>query len=248
MGGAESGEVGPPRGLPLHDLGGQSGYGPVPYQVDEPAFHADWERRVFGLMGQALRRSATRPGEFRYAIERLAATDYFDHGYYGRWEAAFEVVLEEYGVIPRGAVDQRLDAPDGTGPSARVRGVIERDPDALPPDRPTPAPQGRTVRRALSDRPRFAPGDRVVASPGPADGGHTRLAGYVVGRRGTVVRLHPAEVLPDSSAHDLGERPQHVYCVAYDSAELWGPDAESATIHIDLYESYLDADQDQEEQ
>ena len=33
--------------------------------------------------------------------------DYFDHGYYGRWLAGFEVLLAEYGVVRIGAVAQR---------------------------------------------------------------------------------------------------------------------------------------------
>ena len=230
-----------PRDEPVHDLGGRRGWGEVPYEADEHPFHADWERRVFGLLGPALGSSATRPGEFRYAIERLAPEDYFDHGYYGRWAATFETVLEEYGVIEQGEVDRRLGAAEGTGPGARARHTIPGDPTALPDDRPTPAPTKRTVRRDLADPPRFGEGDAVVAPERRSDGGHTRLAEYVVGKRGTVTKLHPAEVLPDSTAHDLGERPQHVYCVRYDATELWGSSAEpGVTVHIDLYENYLE--------
>ena len=32
-----------------HDMGGAHGFGPVVAEADEPAFHADWERRVFAL-------------------------------------------------------------------------------------------------------------------------------------------------------------------------------------------------------
>lgn len=213
----------------------------MPYDPNEPAFHADWERRVFGLLGPALGSSATRPGEFRYAIERLAPEDYFDRGYYGRWIATFETVLEEYGVIEPGEVDRRLDAPGGTGPGSRNRSVVAGDPNQLPADRQTPTPIARTVRRELEDAPRFVEGDEVIAPARRADGGHTRLAGYVVGKRGTVAKIHPAEVLPDSAAHDHGERAQHVYCVRYAAAELWGPSAEEGVVvHIDLYESYLE--------
>ena len=227
--------------ITVHDIGGRTGFGPVPYVVDEPAFHHDWERRVFGIMSQSLGASATRPGEFRYAIERLAPSDYYDQGYYGRWGSAFEVVLEEYGVIEAGAVDRLLDAPVGTGPASRARSTVSGDPADLPPDRPTPTPNRRTVRREIADPPKFAVGDRVVARPKRTDGGHTRLPAYVVGRVGTVARLHPAEVFPDSTAHDRGERAQYVYCVGYESGELWGPDAEAAVIHVDLLEPYLRA-------
>lgn len=224
----------------VHDLGGQPGFGPVPYDPDEPAFHHDWERRAFGIMGQTLAATATRPGEFRYAIERLDLSDYFDHGYYARWVHTFELVLEEYGVLEAGAVDRRLDAPAGTGPAGRARQAIERDPAILPADRPTPVPVKRTVKRELAEPPQFSVGDAVTAPSRPDDGGHTRLPAYVTARRGTVARVHPAEVLPDSTAHALGERPQHVYCVAYEGTELWGDEAEPGVIvHVDLYESYL---------
>jgi nitrile hydratase len=55
-----------------------------------------------------------------------------------------------------------------------------------------------------------------------------------------VEAMHPAALLPDTHAHFLGENPQHVYDVAFDSSELWGPDAESFKLHIDLYENYLE--------
>ena len=32
-----------------HDLGGQHGFGPVAPEVDEPYFHAEWEKRALGL-------------------------------------------------------------------------------------------------------------------------------------------------------------------------------------------------------
>jgi hypothetical protein len=40
-----------------------------------------------------------------------------------------------------------------------------------------------------------------------------------------------------------GENPQHVYTVGFASTELWGPDAEPFTLHVDLFETYLEADQ-----
>ena len=240
----------------VHDLGGAPGYGPVPHDPHEPPFHADWERRVFGLLGAVTASTARRPGEFRYVLERLGPDDYFNHGYYGRWLAGFEVLLAEYGVISpdemASRVAERTDLPaaeaTASSPVQRVSLVAALDPDLLPADRLTPAPERRTVRRELDDAPRFSVGDRVVAPappPAPAQIGHTRLPGYVVGKRGTVVKLHPAEVLPDSTAHDMGERPQHVYCVGYDAQALWGEDAEQdATIHVDLYECYLTAADD----
>lgn len=243
----------------VHDLGGATGYGPVPHDPDEPPFHADWERRVFGLLGAVTSATARRPGEFRYALERLHPADYFDNGYYGRWLAGFEVLLYEYNVIRRselavamakrrdavlleaGRADLTPTAISRASPARRASPVADRTPSALPADRPTPEPQRRTVRRELAEPPLFSVGDRVVAAA-PAQPGHTRLPGYVMGKPGTVAKLHPAEVLPDSTAHNRGERPQHVYCVSYDAQTLWGDSAEpNVTVHVDLYECYLAA-------
>jgi nitrile hydratase len=47
-------------------------------------------------------------------------------------------------------------------------------------------------------------------------------------------------VFPDTHAHFQGENPQHVYSVAFDSRDLWGPDGEACTVHVDLYENYLE--------
>ncbi len=240
-----------PAARGVHDLGGASGWGRIPYQPDEPPFHADWERRVFGLLGAVTSATARRPGEFRYALERLHPNDYFDNGYYGRWLAGFEVLLDEYEVFDlvdlalRVSVrtDQALGDITQASPALRVAPVADRVPSMLPPDRPVPAPQRRTVRRDLAEPPRFSTGDRVVA-PTPTQPGHTRLPGYVTDKPGTVAKLHPAEVLPDSTAHNRGERPQHVYCVGYDARTLWGDDAEpNATVYVDLYECYLTAAQ-----
>ena len=151
----------------VHDLGGVTGYGPVPHDPAEPPFHADWEKRVFGLLGAVTSATARRPGEFRYALERLHSDDYFDNGYYGRWLAGFEVLLDEYGVVSRGDLALRvaelrdmalLEAGQGdvtptavskASPARRVSPVADRDPALLPP-RPahastrTPNGQART--------------------------------------------------------------------------------------------------------
>ena len=53
--------------------------------------------------------------------------------------------------------------------------------------------------------------------------------------------MQPAAVLPDTNAHFLGESPQHVYSVRFDSREVWGGDAEPFALTAELYESYLEA-------
>lgn len=223
-----------------HDLGGVPGYGPVPHDRAEPAFHDDWERRVWAMFGGVLRLVHTAPGEFRHALERLDPADYFGRGYYGRWLSAFELLLEERGVIDAGAVDARLGVASGTGAPARAAPSQAPDEALLPPDEAAPPVDGSLVRRELARRPGFAVGDavrvRTIRTPG-----HTRVPAYIADRRGTVAAVHPAEVLPDSTAHGLGERPQHIYAVGFAGSELWGDDAEAGvTVHVDVYECHLE--------
>jgi hypothetical protein len=73
--------------------------------------------------------------------------------------------------------------------------------------------------------------------------GHTRLPGYIRGHAGVVEIIQPAAVLPDTHAHFRGENPQHVYSVRFESGELWGDDAEPFALTIELFESYLDAEE-----
>ena len=224
----------------VHDIGGSLGWGVVPYIRDEAPFHYDWERRVFGMLFQVLSRTAQRPGEFRYALERLSDEDYFClDGYYGRWRAAIELLLEEYGHLEAGELDTRLGLPLGNGVSNRAAKVAEVLEQNMPPDRVAPRPSHRTVRRELETPSRFKIGDVVVAV-GITGSAHTRVPQYVRGVSGQVVNIHPVEVLPDSTAFDLGDRPQHVICVAYRAEDLWGRGSEEGVIiNVDLYECYL---------
>ncbi|MFT5531297.1 MAG: nitrile hydratase beta subunit [Candidatus Poriferisodalaceae bacterium] len=221
----------------VHDLGGDDGYGRVPHDPDEPPFHDDWERHVFAMLGPAL--AGTVPGEFRHALERLSESDYFGNGYYGRWLSAFELVLTEHGVLAPGEIDQLLGADVDTGPVSRAAEAVAPDPSTLPADRPVLAAAKRSVRRVISAGPRFKVGESVSVI-GPTGPGHTRVPAYIDGKAGVVAAIHPVEVLPDSTAHGLGERPQWVLAVAFDAVELWGAEAEpGVTIHVDVYENHL---------
>ncbi len=228
--------------LGVHDLGGASGYGAVPHDPNEPPFHHTWEGRVFGIFGPALASSGKRPGEFRHALERLAPGDYFGNGYYGRWLAGIELLLSEYDVLKPGELDQRLGAPAGSGPASRARPLAETD--AVLDAGLLPAEQEQSNSQPVGQPtlpPLFQVGDAVVTRPRQKFA-HTRLPAYAEAKKGVIAELHGTEVLPDSTAHDLGDRPQHVYAVAFEAAELWGADVEpEVTIHIDMYECYLDS-------
>ena len=89
-------------------------------------------------------------------------------------------------------------------------------------------------------RPSFKVGERVRArNLNPT--GHTRLPRYARGKAGVVARDHGVYVFPDTNAHFLGEKRQHVYSVRFTARELWG-DAVSTrdTVHVDLWDDYLE--------
>jgi nitrile hydratase subunit beta len=74
----------------VNDVGGQSGFGPVAVEPDEPPFHADWEARVYALNVAMLRRGVYNLDQFRDAIERMPPEEYLAASYYERWLFAVE--------------------------------------------------------------------------------------------------------------------------------------------------------------
>ena len=84
----------------IHDLGGKPGYGFVDQTSKAHPFEAPWEGRVFAMLNLVARAGAYRnTDEFRHAIERIAEDHYFDHGYFGRWLSAMELLLLESGLV-----------------------------------------------------------------------------------------------------------------------------------------------------
>ena len=71
--------------------------------------------------------------------------------------------------------------------------------------------------------------------------GHTRLPRYVRARSGTIERDHGVFLFPDTNAHFLGEKPQHVYSVRFSARELWGNEARPQdSVNLDLFDDYLE--------
>ena len=103
---------------------------------------------------------------------------------------------------------------------------------------------GGPADRDSNIAPLFEPG-QAVRTARPAgnrlvDGGHTRLPAYAAGATGRILRLHGSHVLPDSSAHRLGEAPEPLYAVAFPAAELWtDPEHPGDEVVLDLWQSYL---------
>ncbi|GAB2793176.1 hypothetical protein [Streptomyces daliensis] len=74
----------------VNDVGGQTGFGAVEVERDEPSFHADWEARVYALNVALVRRGVYTLDEFRDTIERMPPQEYLAASYYERWLHAIE--------------------------------------------------------------------------------------------------------------------------------------------------------------
>ena len=83
----------------MNDVGGMQGFGPVEAELDEPAFHADWEAHVFAMNRALLGAGVYDLDEFRDAVERMPPQDYLASSYYEKWFAAVTTLCVEKGVL-----------------------------------------------------------------------------------------------------------------------------------------------------
>src|SRR6202011_5250340 len=84
-----------------HDLGGMHGFGPINAEPEavEPVFHADWEKRVFGLVRTTGALGLWNGDMSRHARERQHPVDYLRHSYYENWLAGLQKLLVEKGLV-----------------------------------------------------------------------------------------------------------------------------------------------------
>ena len=216
-----------------HDLGGMHGFGPINAEpeAEEPVFHADWEKRVFGLVRAVGALGKWNSDMSRYARERQHPVDYLWHSYYENWLAGLEKLLIEAGLVTMeelasGKASQLADEDlrKHLLPAEEVAATVVRGSSAaMPADAP----------------PRFRLGDRVRArNRHPA--GHTREPRYVRGRAGVIHEHHGAHVLPDLSAEGVRVG-RHLYSVRFEALELWGENAQSnSAVYVDLWDDYLE--------
>ena len=172
----------------VHDLGGMHGFGPVVREQNEPVFHSDWEKRVFGMTLTAMGRRVCNVDEFRRAIERMPPAGYLAATYYEKWLYALESLLVEKGVVTREEIASghaAAPAPaKATGSLGDGSGGVESfDNSAV------------KLRFDKSYKPGFKVGDRVVARNFNPEH-HTRLPRYARGKRGVIRYDHGVFVFP----------------------------------------------------
>ena len=199
----------------MHDLGGKQGFGPVRYSSKAAAFHAEWEKRTNALVALAVKRGIFNMDEYRHAIERMDPRHYLFASYYERSLTGLMTLLVEKGVVQREALEALAG---GTvplsGPSA--------------PGRPN-----------ASRRERFVLGDRVRVKEEFVPG-HTRMPAYIRGKTGVVVSETPVYPFPDTHAHGIEAVDEPTYDVRFRAEDLWPNNADSALVHVGVFQSYLE--------
>jgi nitrile hydratase subunit beta len=214
----------------VHDMGGMHGMGPIQTENDEPVFHERWEGRAFALtLAMAAWRKWTLDGS-RHQRELIPSAEYLRMSYYEKWIAGLVELLLKSGLVTSTEFETGkpvLDSPKTTPllTADKVLPVLAR---------------GRPASRDASVLPRFQVGQRVRArNMHPT--GHTRLPRYARGKLGTIARDRGVFVFPDTNAHFLGEKPQHVYSVRFTARELWGEQAAPHdAVYIDMWADYLE--------
>jgi nitrile hydratase subunit beta len=212
------------------DLGGQPGFGPVTPEPEGELFHAGWEPRALAL---TLAMGAT--GSWNIDASRAmreTLPNYRDLSYYQIWLGALEQLMLQRGQV----CPDEIATGEMRHPAAPVARVLQAA------NVPAVLAKGSPTERAAAGPARFTVGQAVRMHIGKADH-HTRLPGYVQGKRGTIEHVHGAHVFADANAQGLGEQPQWLYTVVFEEAELWGNAAprQNLSVSVDAWESYLEA-------
>lgn len=199
----------------VHDMGGLQNFGPVVPEPNEPPFHHEWERRVFGM---ALAVGALRLwtlDQSRAARESLPPAKYLSSSYYEIWLEGLLKLMDQH--KPAGRPTRLLTA-DGV-----VSMLANR----------------RATQREAAHAALFKAGDRVrTKNLHPRT--HTRLPRYCRDKPGAIARVHGVHVFPDTSGIGAGEQPQWLYSVRFEAKDLWGADTTASAVYVDCFEPYLE--------
>ena len=214
----------------VHDMGGMHGMGPIQAERNEPVFHAEWEGRVLALRRAMGAWRKWNIDVLRHEVELVPPAEYLRLSYYERQFVAFLEMLAESGLVTRAEIESGKPA-EGF---AKVTPALTAEKAAVLVANGVPA------SRDVPVTPRFRAGDRVRArNMHPV--GHTRLPRYARGKFGVIDRDHGVFVFPDTNAHFLGEKPQHVYSVRFAARELWGQQASPRdSVYVDMWDDYLE--------
>jgi nitrile hydratase beta subunit len=178
-------------------------------------FKAAWEPRANALYSLAVRLGIFNMDEYRHAIERMEPRHYLAAGYYERSLTGFATLCVEKGVVSREELESLAK---GLFPLSRPG--AEGRPNAFP-------------------RETFKVGDRVRVK-NEFVSGHVRMPGYIRGKIGIVVAESPPYPFPDAAAHNLQVQDEPTYDVRFKTEDLWPQAADEATVHVAVFQSYLE--------
>ena len=182
-------------------MGGVPGYGRVEPEADEPVFHSEWEGRVFGLV------VSVKDGLSRPRLESLDPDEYLS-GYYQRWMIALERGLIDRGVLSADELEAKTEYFRNHPRADPTRNV---DPEQTERVR-TDMYRQHQHRRTPARPPAYVVGYRVRARRSQ-HGGHTRMPGYVHGKRGVIRAFYAAYAVPDENPGTRLLPEQHLYSV-----------------------------------
>jgi nitrile hydratase subunit beta len=214
----------------IHDMGGMHGMGPIQYEKNEPVFHTDWESRVFALAMAMGAWGKWNIDASRHSREVIPPAEYLRMSYYEKWFAGLVGLLIKSGLVARAEVESGVPTP----------GLAKATPPLTADKIPAMLATRINASREVKVAPRFQAGQRVRArNMHPV--GHTRLPRYVRGKVGMIERDYGVFVFPDTNAHFLGEKPQHVYSVRFAARELWGEQAAPHdSVYLAMWDDYLE--------
>lgn len=217
----------------VHDMGGMHGFGEISREENEPVFHAEWERKIFGMMMTSLGPFQVNLDNVRSRMESVPPTTYLKLGYYDKWLITLEELAIEKDVVSRDALAALMAGQDVQ---------LTRDIDPFPADGMLAfLATGATAARQIETAAVFKVGDQVRAR-NLNPGSHTRLPRYVRGHLGIVIADAGGQIYPDTNATFSGEGPERLYTVQFQATELWGNEANPKdTVCVDLWEPYLEA-------
>jgi nitrile hydratase len=164
----------------------------------------------------------------RHARERLPAMQYWSSSYYEVWIAGLVTLMSDAGLVSK---DEIASGHTSTPPKPVTR-------VASAAMIPTILQKGGPASRASDLKASFRIGNKIRTRNINTEG-HTRLPRYARGKAGEIIAIHGTHVLPDSSAHRLGDNPQWLYTVRFTAKELWGHDNKDHVM-LDLWEPYLE--------
>jgi Nitrile hydratase beta subunit, N-terminal len=92
----------------VHDLGGRHGMGPINIEPNEPVFHADWERRIFGMFILTFAGGHFNIDQFRHGVEQMAPAEYLSSDYYEHWLHSLGIWCKANGSLTEEEIQNRM--------------------------------------------------------------------------------------------------------------------------------------------